>query len=104
MPDPRPREGVHHLPQFPLTPGICLWGETLLGSPAAMFMGIADPVQPFGFEYLVRGPPPPEFGLLDDALGEPVNLSGQPPQPQADSLQQAHGAFPAPIGCGARRR
>jgi len=82
------------------------WGRLvpISASPAVIFVGIADPVQPFGFEYLVRGPPPPEFGLLDDALREPVNLSGQPPQPQADSLQQAHGAFPAPIGCGARRR
>ena len=69
-----------------------------------ILMRIANPVQPLGFPHVVRGPQTPEFRPLNDALGQPVDFSGQNPQPPADLLQQAHEDFPVPAGGRAGRR
>ena len=64
----------------------------------AILLRIADPVEPFNFQFVQHDLPPSLLGRLRESFGKQAGLFQQLDEGQANVLQCLHGNFSAPGG------
>jgi hypothetical protein len=66
------------------------WQSSSLSIISQIFIRVAYPVEPFGFEFVSNHPPPFLPGSICDGSGKEPDLSGKLNNDQADKFQMAH--------------